>query len=126
MATAEYPAELKYHKEHDWVRVDGDVAEFGVTWHAQDALGDIVFFQPPAVGDPVNADSSYGELESVKAVSDVIAPVDGEVVAINEEVVEKPELVNETPYGAWLIRVKLKSPAQLDELLDADEYQGLL
>ncbi len=126
MPTAEYPAELKYHKEHDWVRVDGDIAEFGVTWHAQDALGDIVFFQPPAVGDPVNADASYGELESVKAVSDVIAPVDGDVVEVNDEVVEKPELVNESPYSAWLVRVKLKSPAQLDELLDADEYQGLL
>ena len=122
-----YPAELRYHAEHDWVRVDGDEAYFGITWHAQDALGEVVYFEPPAVGTHVEADGSYGSLESVKAVSDVIAPLAGTVTAINDAVVETPELVNESPYAdGWLIRVKLDDVAAADSLLDAAAYQSLL
>lgn len=128
MAAAEsYPDDLRYHKDHDWVRVDGDEAVFGITWHAQDALGEVVYFEPPAVNSHVDADSSYGSLESVKAVSDVIAPLGGTVTAVNEDVVATPETVNEDPYGAgWLIRVRLDDPSAVDGLLDAAGYQALL
>ena len=123
-AEESYPAELRYHPEHDWVRVDGDEAQFGVTWFAQDALGEVVYFEPPTVGDTVTAGSPYGELESVKAVSDVIAPLDGEVVAVNDAVIDSPDLVNSDPYGTgWLIRVRLADPASADALLDADRYR---
>lgn len=124
--TATYPTELKYHSEHDWARLDGDIAEFGITWYAQDALGDVVFFDPPEVGSKIEANGSYGELESVKAVSDLVAPLDGEVLAVNSDVVEQPEMVNTDPYSAWLIRVKLTSPEQVEELLSAEEYQQQL
>jgi glycine cleavage system H protein len=123
-AEESYPEQLRYHQEHDWVRVDGDEAQFGVTWYAQDALGEVVYFEPPTVGDAVTAGSPYGELESVKAVSDVIAPLDGEVVAVNDAVTESPDLVNSDPYGSgWLIRVRLTNPASADTLLDADAYR---
>ena len=127
MAEESYPEDLRYHREHDWVRADGDEAVFGITWHAQDALGEVVYFEPPAVGARVEADASYGSLESVKAVSDVIAPLGGTVTAVNDKVVETPELVNEEPYDAgWLIRVRLDDPASVDGLLDAAAYRDLL
>lgn len=127
MAEEHYPGELRYHREHDWVRVDGDEAVFGITWHAQDLLGEVVYFEPPAVGSHIDGDASYGSLESVKAVSDVIAPLAGTVTAVNDKVVESPELVNEEPYGAgWLIRVRLDDVAAVDGLLDAAAYRDLL
>ena len=127
MADELYPEDLRYHREHDWVRVEGDEAVFGITWFAQDALGEVVFFEPPAVGALLSADTSYGELESVKAVSDIYAPADGEVVAVNDGVVGSPELVNSDPYGAgWLVRVRLTNPAGLDALMDRDAYVAYL
>jgi glycine cleavage system H protein len=126
VAEATYPADLRYHEAHDWARLDGDVATFGVTWHAQDALGDIVYYAPPELGAKVHAGDGYGELESVKAVSDVIAPLAGEVLEVNDSVVESPESVNVDPYGAWLVKVKLDDPSSFDELLSAEAYQALL
>jgi len=126
VSTAEYPGDLKYHEAHDWAKIDGDVATFGITWYAQDALGDVVFFDPPDVGATVTANEPYGELESVKAVSDLISPLDGEVLEVNDDVVSTPEKVNTEPYTAWLLRVKLADPGQVDSLLSADAYQQLL
>ena len=128
MAAAEsYPDELRYHPEHDWARIDGDEAVLGITWFAADALGELVHFEPPAVGATVTKDESYGEVESVKAVSDLIAPVSGEVLEVNQEVVDAPETVNEDPYGAgWLIRVRLSDPSELDDLLHIDAYKQVL
>ena len=127
MAEESYPADLRYHPEHDWVRVDGDEAVFGITWYAQDALGEVVYYDPPEVGTTVGAGSSYGELESVKAVSDIFAPAGGEVVAVNSAVAERPELVNEDPYGeGWLIRVRLTDPDEVGALMDADAYREYL
>jgi glycine cleavage system H protein len=124
---ATYPDDLLYHAEHDWVRIAGDAATFGITWYAQDALGEVVFYDPPEVGATVKKDESYAEVESVKAVSDVIAPLSGEVTAVNEAVSETPELVNEDPYDAgWLVKVKLSDPAEADQLLSAEAYQALL
>jgi glycine cleavage system H protein len=126
-AEESYPEYLRYHRDHDWVRVDGDEAVFGITWHAQDALGEVVYFEPPAVGATVAADGSYGSLESVKAVSDVIAPLAGTVTAVNDRVVESPDLVNEDPYGdGWLIRVTLDDPSSVESLLGAADYRALL
>ena len=127
MAEANYPDDLKYHREHDWARVDGDEATLGVTWFAQDSLGELVHYEPPEEGQTVERDSSYGEVESVKAVSDLIAPLSGEVLEVNQRVVDAPETVNEDPYGdGWLIRIRLSNPSEADELLDADEYRALL
>ena len=127
MAEASYPPDLKYHEEHDWVRIDGDTATFGVTWYAQDQLGEVVFFDPPSVGDSVEADKPYAEVESVKAVSDVIAPVSGEIVEVNEALKDSPEQINEDPYGeGWLVRVRLSDAAELDSLLDSESYQSSL
>ena len=128
MAAAEsYPDDLKYHDEHDWARVEGDEAALGITWFAADALGELVHFEPPEVGSSVAKDRSYGEVESVKAVSDVIAPLSGEVLAVNEQVVGAPETVNEDPYGnGWLIRVRLSDADEVAALLDADAYRQLL
>ena len=127
MAEASYPTDLLYHPEHDWVRLDGDVATFGITWYAQDALGEVVFYDPPEVGASVSKDESYAEVESVKAVSDVIAPMSGTVSAVNEAVAETPELANEDPYGAgWLVKVKLSNPGEADGLMSADTYKALL
>ena len=130
MADASYPDDLKYHPEHDWARIDPsnpDEATFGITWYAQDSLGEVVFFEPPAIGSSVTKDESYTEVESVKAVSDVIAPLSGEVIAVNEELKTSPEAINEDPYGAgWLVRVKLKDAGELDSLLDADGYRDSL
>lgn len=127
MAEGVYPEDLRYHREHDWVRLDGDEAVFGITWFAQDSLGEVVYFDPPAVGDRVTADQPYGELESVKAVSDVIAPLTGEVTGVNEAVTENPDLVNRDPYGeGWLIRVRLDDVASAGGLLDVEAYRALL
>jgi glycine cleavage system H protein len=126
-ADESYPEELKYHREHDWARVDGDEATVGITWYAQDALGELVHFEPPEQGDSVAAGESYGEVESVKAVSDLISPVSGEVVQVNQAVVDEPEKVNDDPYGeGWLIRVRLNDPAEADSLLDVAAYKALL
>jgi glycine cleavage system H protein len=128
MAAAEsYPDDLKYHREHDWARIEGDEAVLGVTWFAGDALGELVHFEPPAEGATVTKDASYGEVESVKAVSDVIAPLSGEVLEVNQKVVDAPETVNEDPYGdGWLIRIRMSSPGERDQLLSVDEYRKVL
>jgi glycine cleavage system H protein len=127
MADASYPDELLYHSEHDWVRLDGDTATFGITWFAQDALGEVVFFDPPEVGSTVTKDESYAEVESVKAVSDVIAPMSGEIVDVNTALGDKPEAINEDPYGdGWMVRVKLSDPSEKDALLDAKAYEASL
>ena len=128
MAAAEtYPDDLKYHPEHDWARIDGDEATLGITWFAQDALGELVHFEPPEEGAQVAKDSSYGEVESVKAVSEVIAPLSGEVVEVNRKVVDEPETVNDDPYGeGWLVRIRLADPGEADSLLDVEAYKQLL
>jgi glycine cleavage system H protein len=126
-AAESYPDDLKYHEEHDWARVEGDEATVGITWFAADALGELVHFEPPAAGSTVAKDKSYGEVESVKAVSDVISPLSGEVLAVNEQVVAAPETVNEDPYGdGWLIRIRLTDPGEADALLEADAYRQVL
>ena len=127
MADESYPEELHYHEEHDWVRIEGAEATFGITWYAQDSLGEVVFYEGPEVGASVQKDSSYAEVESVKAVSDVIAPMSGEIVAVNDGLEDKPELINSDPYGeGWLIKVKLSSPEEFQQLLGAAEYRKLL
>jgi glycine cleavage system H protein len=127
VADETYPDDLKYHAEHDWARVEGGEATLGITWFAQDQLGEVVFFDPPNVGDHITANESYAEVESVKAVSDVIAPVSGEIVAVNEEIAANPELVNDDPYGrGWLVRVKLTDTGELDQLLDVAAYRDSL
>jgi glycine cleavage system H protein len=128
LAAAEsYPDELKYHRDHDWARVEGDEAVLGITWFAQDALGELVHFEAPTAGSTVAKDTSYGEVESVKAVSDVTAPLSGEVLAVNQAVVDAPETVNEDPYGGgWLIRVRLTDPSEVDSLLDVEAYKQVL
>jgi glycine cleavage system H protein len=125
VAAAEtYPDDLKYHTEHDWARVDGGEATLGITWYAQDALGELVHFEPPDEGSTIAKDESYGEVESVKAVSELIAPLSGDVLEVNAQVVEAPEKVNDDPYGdGWLVRIKLTDPSQLDSLLDAAAYK---
>ena len=127
MAEASYPDDLKYHEEHDWARIDGDQATFGITWYAQDALGEVVFFDPPQVGASVAKDGSYAEVESVKAVSDVFAPLSGEIVEVNEGLADSPEKINEDPYGdGWMVKVKLSDPSEIDALLDVGPYKELL
>jgi glycine cleavage system H protein len=126
-ATETYPDELKYHAEHDWARIAGDQATLGITWFAQDALGELVHYEAPEPGATVTKDSSYGEVESVKAVSDLIAPLSGEVVEVNQKVVDAPETVNDDPYGeGWLIRIRLSDTGEVDQLLDAESYRNLL
>jgi glycine cleavage system H protein len=128
LAEAHYPDELLYHDQHDWARLDGDEhAVFGITWFAQDSLGEVVFYDPPEVGATIDKDSSYAEVESVKAVSDVIAPMSGEVVEVNDSLADAPEEINGDPYGeGWLVRVKLTAPAEAEGLLDAAEYRKLV
>jgi glycine cleavage system H protein len=127
MADASYPDDLLYHPEHDWVRIDGDTATFGITWFAQDALGEVVFIDPPDVGTRVTKDEPYAEVESVKAVSDVIAPLSGEIVEVNTALADKPETINEDPYGdGWLVRVKLSDDSERDGLMDAAAYTASL
>src|SRR5438270_3474312 len=120
MADASYPEDLLYHAEHDWARIDGDTATFGITWYAQDALGELVFFDAPSVGTKVTKDQTYAEIESVKAVSDVFAPMSGEVLEVNEGLAESPETVNEDPYGqGWLVKVTLSDPSEAESLMSA-------
>jgi glycine cleavage system H protein len=127
VAEASYPEDLKYHPEHDWARIDGEQAVFGITWYAQDALGEVVFFDPPEVGAQVSKDQSYAEVESVKAVSDVFAPLSGEVMEVNDGLEDSPERINADPYGdGWLVKVKLSDPGEADSLMDADAYRNLL
>jgi glycine cleavage system H protein len=126
-ADESYPDDLRYYPEHDWARIEGGEAALGITWYAQDALGEIVHFEPPEEGSTVVRGESYGEVESVKAVSEVIAPISGEVLEVNEQVVSEPETINEDPHGAgWLIRIRLADPSEVDELLDAAAYRELL
>jgi len=127
VADESYPEDLRYHAEHDWARIEGDEATFGITWYAQDALGEVVFYEPPEVGVQVTKDQSYAEVESVKAVSDVYSPLSGEVTAVNEAISENPEKINEDPYGdGWMVKVKLSDPSEADQLLDAAAYKKLL
>jgi glycine cleavage system H protein len=127
MAEASYPDDLLYHPEHDWARVEGEQATLGITWFAQDALGEVVFFEPPAVGTSVAKDAAYTEVESVKAVSDVIAPLSGEIVEVNGALAENPQAINEDPYGdGWLVRVRLSDPSEREALMDAASYVSSL
>jgi glycine cleavage system H protein len=124
MADASYPDDLLYHAEHDWARIDGDVATFGITWYAQDSLGEVVFYDPPAIGSQVKKDDPYTEIESVKAVSDVFAPLSGEIVEVNDALKETPETINEDPYGdGWLVKVKLSNPSETASLMSSADYQ---
>jgi glycine cleavage system H protein len=126
-AEESYPEELRYHPEHDWARIEGDQATFGITWYAQETLGEVVFFEPPEVGSEVSKDRPYAEVESVKAVSDVFAPLSGEVVEVNEAAGESPDVINEDPYGeGWMVKVRLSDPGEVDGLLDAAAYRALL
>jgi glycine cleavage system H protein len=126
-ATGSYPDDLLYHPEHDWARIADDVATFGITWYAQDSLGEVVFFDPPQVGTGVRAGESYAEVESVKAVSDVIAPLSGEIVEVNDALGDGPEKINEDPYGeGWMVKVKLADPSERDALLSAEAYKAQL
>jgi glycine cleavage system H protein len=127
MADPSYPEDLLYHEEHDWARIEGESATFGITWYAQDALGEVVFFDAPSPGATVTRGESYAEIESVKAVSDVIAPLSGEVIEVNEAISQTPETVNEDPYGkGWLVKVKLTDPAETDSLMSSEDYQASL
>jgi glycine cleavage system H protein len=126
-ADESYPDQLKYHAEHDWARIEGDEATFGITWYAQDALGEVVFYEPPEVGAQVTKDEAYAEVESVKAVSDVYAPLSGEIVAVNEVLSDAPEKVNEDPYGeGWMVKVRIADPAEVEQLMDVAAYRELL
>ena len=126
-APESYPDDLRYHRQHDWARVEGDEATLGITWFAQDSLGELVHYEAPEQGATVTRDTPYGEVESVKAVSDVIAPLSGEVVEVNAKVVDAPEIVNEEPYGdGWLIRIRLSDPSEVDALLDVDAYKQVV
>lgn len=127
MADEHYPEGLIYHPEHDWAKIDGDIATFGITWFAQDALGEVVFFEPPAVGTSVSKDASYAEIESVKAVSEVVAPLSGEIVEVNEALEAAPETINDDPYGSgWMVKIKLSDPSEVASLLDPAAYKALL
>jgi glycine cleavage system H protein len=127
VAEASYPEDLKYHPEHDWARIEGETATFGITWYAQDALGEVVFFDPPELGSQVTKDQPYAEVESVKAVSDVFAPLSGEIVEVNDALADSPEKVNSDPYGdGWMVKVRLSDPSEVDSLLDANAYKDLL
>ncbi|HEY1273591.1 MAG TPA: glycine cleavage system protein GcvH [Thermoleophilaceae bacterium] len=127
MAEESYPEGLKYHPEHDWARIEGDGATFGVTWYAQDALGEVVFFDPPDVGTQVTKDQAYAEVESVKAVSDVFAPLSGEITEVNPVLADTPEKINEDPYGeGWMVKVRLTEPSEVDALMDVGAYKDLL
>ncbi len=127
MAEASYPDDLKYHPEHDWARIEGDTATFGITWYAQDALGEVVFFDPPEVGASITKDQTYAEVESVKAVPAVFAPLSGEIVEVNEGLQDTPERINDDPYGeGWMVKVKLSDPAEVEALMDVGAYEELL
>ena len=127
MAEASYPSDLKYHPEHDWARVEGDTATLGITWYAQEQLGEVVFFDPPAVGTEVKKDQPYAEVESVKAVSDVVAPLSGEIVEVNESLGDTPEQINDDPYDSgWMVKIRLSNVDEVEQLMDASAYEGTL
>jgi glycine cleavage system H protein len=127
LADASYPPDLSYHEEHDWARIEGDTATFGITWYAQDQLGEVVFFDPPEVGKTLRKGDPYAEVESVKAVSDVIAPLSGEITEVNEALTSAPEAINEDPYeSGWMVKVRLSDPSEVDSLMDAAAYQESL
>lgn len=127
MSEASYPEDLKYHPEHDWARVEGDEAVFGITWYAQDALGEVVFYDPPETGSTITKDEPYTELESVKAVSDVFAPLSGKILEVNQALGDDPASINSDPYGGgWLVKVRLSDPAEVDALMDSAAYQQML
>jgi len=127
MADASYPEDLLYHAEHDWARIEDDIATFGITWFAQDALGEVVFFDPPAVGTSVVAGEAYTEVESVKAVSDVIAPLSGEIIETNSALGDSPEAINEDPYGeGWMVKIRLSDVSEKGALLPRDDYVATL
>jgi glycine cleavage system H protein len=127
VAEASYPSDLKYHAEHDWARIEGDTATLGITWYAQEQLGEVVFFDPPEVGSTVTKDQPYAEVESVKAVSDVVAPLSGEITEVNEGLGDSPEQVNEDPYGqGWMVKVRLSNLEEVDDLMDASAYEATL
>jgi len=127
LAEASYPSDLKYHPEHDWARIEGDTATLGITWYAQEQLGEVVFFDPPEVGAQVSKDQPYAEVESVKAVSDVVAPLSGEIVEVNEALADAPEQINEDPYGGgWMVKVRVSNVEEVDQLMDASDYEGTL
>jgi glycine cleavage system H protein len=127
MTEASYPADLLYHPEHDWARIDGEQATLGITWYAQDALGEVVFFEPPSVGESLAKDAPYAEVESVKAVSDVVAPLSGEIVEVNDALADNPRAINDDPYGeGWLVKVRLADPSERDALMDANSYRAIL
>lgn len=127
LAEANYPEDLKYHPEHDWARIEGDEAVLGVTWYAQDALGEVVFYEGPEVGAEVKQGQPYAEVESVKSVSDVFAPLSGEVIAVNDALADAPESINADPYGSgWLVRIRMADPAEVDSLMDAAAYNDSL
>ncbi len=127
MADESYPEDLKYHQEHDWVRLDGEEATFGITWYAQDTLGEVVFFDPPQVGSSLTKDQSYAEVESVKAVSDVFAPMSGEIIQVNEALSDAPDAINADPYGdGWMVKVRVSDPSEAESLMDAAAYREML
>ena len=127
MADASYPPDLSYHEEHDWARIEGDTATFGITWYAQDQLGEVVFFDPPQVGKTLRKGDPYAEVESVKAVSDVIAPLSGEIIEVNEALANAPEAINDDPYeSGWMVKIRLSDPSEVDSLMDAAGYQESL
>jgi glycine cleavage system H protein len=127
VAEESYPEDLRYHPEHDWARIEGDTATLGITWYGQDALGDLVHYEPPDVGAALSKDGAYGEVESTKAVSDLIAPLSGEVLEVNQKVVDAPETVNDDPYGeGWLVRIRLSDSSEVDSLLDVDRYKQVV
>jgi glycine cleavage system H protein len=127
LAEASYPSDLKYYEEHDWARIDGDVATFGITWYAQDQLGEVVYFDLPEVGKAVRKGDPYAEVESVKAVSDVIAPLSGEIVEVNEALTSSPEAINDDPYeSGWMVRIRMSDPSEVDTLMDAAAYEESL
>jgi len=127
VADASYPDDLKYHAEHDWARIEGDTATLGITWYAQDQLGEVVYFDPPQIGAAVTKDQPYAEIESVKAVTEVIAPLSGEIVEVNEALGDSPETVNEDPYGeGWLVKIRVSDAAEAEDLMDAATYEGQL
>jgi glycine cleavage system H protein len=127
VADASYPDDLRYHAEHDWARIEGDTATLGITWFAQDQLGEVVFFDPPQVGTTLTKDQPYAEIESVKAVSDVVSPLSGEITEVNEGLGDAPETINEDPYGdGWLVKIKLADASEVDDLMDASTYEGQL
>jgi glycine cleavage system H protein len=121
-----YPTEYRYTREHEWISVDGAIGSIGITDYAQNSLGDIVYVDAPKVGDTVSANSTFGSVESVKAVSDLFSPASGKVTAVNEELKTAPDQINQNPHGTWIIKVELSNPAEVNTLLDAAAYEAFI